>query len=71
MPAPSFVIPSQLESDVAVKVETVESVAVRKVISEETSKQVREALESVVAKGTGRNAFIDGYRVGGKTGTAE
>ncbi|WP_169083316.1 stage V sporulation protein D [Paenibacillus sp. PL91] len=52
-------------------VETVKSEAVRKVISEETSKQVREALESVVAKGTGRNAFIDGYRVGGKTGTAQ
>jgi len=44
---------------------------VREVISEETSKTVREALESVVAKGTGRNAFIDGYRVGGKTGTAQ
>ncbi len=44
---------------------------VRQVISEDTSKQVREALESVVALGTGRNAFIDGYRVGGKTGTAQ
>jgi stage V sporulation protein D (sporulation-specific penicillin-binding protein) len=44
---------------------------VRRVISEETSKKVREALESVVAKGTGRPAFIDGYRVGGKTGTAQ
>ncbi|MCR8641922.1 stage V sporulation protein D [Paenibacillus sp. N1-5-1-14] len=44
---------------------------VRNVISEETSKEVRETLESVVAKGTGRNAFIDGYRVGGKTGTAQ
>lgn len=52
-------------------VETVEPEVVRKVISEETSKEVREALESVVAKGTGRNAFIDGYRVGGKTGTAQ
>ncbi len=44
---------------------------VRQVISENTSKQVREALESVVANGTGGNAFIDGYRVGGKTGTAQ
>ncbi|QVK17064.1 stage V sporulation protein D [Mycoplasmatota bacterium] len=44
---------------------------VRRVISEETSSKVRFALESVVAKGTGRNAFIDGYRVGGKTGTAQ
>ncbi len=44
---------------------------VRKVISESTSEQVRYALESVVTNGTGRNAFIDGYRVGGKTGTAQ
>ncbi|WP_374723327.1 stage V sporulation protein D [Calidifontibacillus erzurumensis] len=43
----------------------------RRVISEETSKQVRYALESVVAKGTGKGAFVDGYRVGGKTGTAQ
>lgn len=52
-------------------VDVVEPELVRNVISEATSKQVREALESVVAKGTGRNAFIDGYRVGGKTGTAQ
>jgi len=52
-------------------VQTIEPEVVRQVISEETSKEVREALESVVAKGTGRNAFIDGYRVGGKTGTAQ
>lgn len=43
----------------------------RRVISEETSAQVREALESVVANGSGRNAFTDGLRVGGKTGTAQ
>jgi stage V sporulation protein D (sporulation-specific penicillin-binding protein) len=41
------------------------------VISEETSKQIRTALESVVAKGSGGKAFVDGYRVGGKTGTAQ
>lgn len=44
---------------------------VRQVISPETSSQVRNALEHVVAQGTGRNAFIDGYCVGGKTGTAQ
>ncbi len=44
---------------------------VRKVISDETSEKVRYALESVVTNGTGRPAFIDGYRVGGKTGTAQ
>lgn len=44
---------------------------VRKVISDETSEKVRYALESVVARGTGHNAYIAGYRVGGKTGTAQ
>lgn len=43
----------------------------RNIISEESSKMVRYALESVVAKGTGRNAYLNGYRVGGKTGTAQ
>ncbi|MBS4189125.1 stage V sporulation protein D [Bacillus sp. FJAT-49705] len=45
--------------------------AKRKVISIETSDQIRNALESVVAQGTGGKAFIDGYRMGGKTGTAQ
>lgn len=43
----------------------------RRVISEETSDEMRHVLESVVAKGTGRPAYIDHYRVGGKTGTAQ
>lgn len=43
----------------------------RKVISEETSKEIRHALETVVAEGTGGKAFVDSYRVGGKTGTAQ
>ena len=42
-----------------------------RVISEETSKMVRYALESVVANGSGKNAYIENYRVGGKTGTAQ
>lgn len=46
-------------------------IAVRKVISDDTSEKVRYALESVVARGTGHNAYIAGYRVGGKTGTAQ
>ena len=42
-----------------------------KVISDETSSMVRYALESVVANGSGHNAYIENYRVGGKTGTAQ
>lgn len=48
-----------------------QAVIKREVISPETSKQVREALESVVAKGTGYRAYVEGYRIGGKTGTAQ
>ena len=44
---------------------------VRRVVSEETATTVRDILEKVVAKGTGRNSYIEGYRVGCKTGTAQ
>ena len=44
---------------------------VRKVISEETSNIMKRALENVVAKGGGKSAYIEGYRIGGKTGTAQ
>ncbi len=44
---------------------------VRQVISESTSETVRTILESVVANGTGHNAYSAGYRIGGKTGTSE
>ncbi len=45
--------------------------AVRQVISEETSETMRYVLEMVGSKGSGKGAYIDGYRVGGKTGTAQ
>ena len=44
---------------------------VRQVVSEETSATVREILEYVVSNGTGKNGQVAGYRIGGKTGTAD
>lgn len=48
-----------------------EAEMIRRVISNETSEKVKYALESVASRGTARGAYIDGYRVGGKTGTAQ
>ncbi|MDK8180945.1 stage V sporulation protein D [Paenibacillus sp. UMB4589-SE434] len=60
-----------IQPETGLIVDEVKPEMVRQVISPDTSKKVRDALEHVVAQGTGRNAFIDGYRVGGKTGTAQ
>ena len=44
---------------------------VRKVFSEDTSEKMLKAMESVVSEGSGRSAYVPGYSVGGKTGTAQ
>ena len=41
------------------------------ILSEETSQTVREILESVVSEGSGKNAYIEGYEIGGKTATSQ
>jgi stage V sporulation protein D (sporulation-specific penicillin-binding protein) len=66
-----YVAKAWIQPETGQVIDTVKPQLIRNVISEGTSKTVRETLESVVAKGTGRNAFIDGYRIGGKTGTAQ
>ena len=62
---------SHLQDDEGNSVKTFESQMVRQVISEETSAKMRTILEGVVANGGGKNGQIEGYRVGGKTGTAQ
>ena len=66
-----YIVKSLNEPETNNVIKSFDKEVVRKVISESTSEKVRYALESVVTNGTGRNAFIDGYRVGGKTGTAQ
>ncbi len=52
-------------------VEEVDPVLLKKTVSEETSDMMKEYLYNVVANGTGATAGVDGYTIGGKTGTAE
>jgi len=52
-------------------VQNTEPTVVRQVVSEETSRRATDILESVVAEGTGSNAYVAGYRIGGKTGSSE
>ena len=52
-------------------IEKTEPQVVRKVISKETSDTLRSLLQGVVSDGTGRNAYVSGYRIAGKTGTSE
>lgn len=51
-------------------VKKAQTTEVRRVISEETSEKVRTMMKSVVDNGTGKNGYVAGYRVGGKTGTS-
>ncbi len=66
-----YIVGGMLESETNSIIKKYEPKALKQVISEETSKLVRHALESVVANGSGKNAYIENFRVGGKTGTAQ
>ena len=65
-----YVVEKELDGDGNI-VKQHDAVPVRQVISEETSATVREILEYVVSDGGGRNGQVAGYRIGGKTGTAD
>lgn len=66
-----YIVKSINEPETNTVIQENKKTLVRQVISEKTSAEVKRALESVVANGSGRTAYIDGYRVGGKTGTAQ
>lgn len=51
--------------------ETFEPETVRSVISQETSASMRDIMEHVVSEGTGKGGYVEGFRIGGKTGTSE
>ncbi len=65
-----YVVDSILDSDGNV-VEKTQAKVKRQVISEKTASAVAEMMEQVVSKGTGKNAYVAGYHVAGKTGTSE
>ena len=64
-------IVSKLVDDEGNVVKTIEPVVKRQVISESTAKTLLDLMEGVVSEGTGSNAYVPGYRVAGKTGTAQ
>lgn len=65
-----YIVKEVLDAD-GNTIKATEPTQVRQVISEETSATVRSILESVVTVGTGKNAYVAGYRIAGKTGTSE
>lgn len=66
-----FLVKNYLEPETNTIIKSVNVQNKGTIIKKETSDLVKYALESVVAKGSGHNAYIENYRIGGKTGTAQ
>ncbi len=64
-------IAKELVDDDGNVIKSFDTEVIRQAVSEETANTIRDILEGVVANGTAKNAYIKGYRLGGKTGTSE
>lgn len=64
-------IVKQIENTDTKSIEVVETEKIRQVISKSTSEKVKDMMQSVVTDGTGKHAAIEGYSIGGKSGTSE
>ncbi len=64
------IVKSVTNSDTGVKTD-IDPISVRQVVSKETSEEILSMMETVVSVGTGINATVEGYTIGGKTGTSE
>lgn len=65
-----YVVKQEIDADHNI-IKSKEPISKRQVVSQKTSETVREICEKVVSEGTGRTAYVPGYRIGGKTGTSE
>lgn len=68
---PHFGIDVVSAADSKEVIETFDYSVTENIVSEETSRKVRYILENVVSDGSGKNAYISGYHIGGKTATSE
>lgn len=66
-----YIVKNFLEPETNTIIKSISPKSTKNIIKKETSELVKYALESVVAKGSGHNAYIENYRIGGKTGTAQ
>lgn len=66
-----YIVKNISENETGTIIKQYKKKKMRNIISKKTSNIMKKALESVVAKGGGKSAYIEGYRIGGKTGTAQ
>ena len=66
---PHFV--TEIVTNTGMTVKSIDGIGESGVVSKETTEIMRAVLEQVVSEGTGHNAYVEGFRIGGKTATSE